>query len=165
MKQRHVYSCSDVRIAHLAVVRARDAGVEDADISLIARSDIELERIADERKLAETDFAQAAIRGAGYGGAAGLLAGVAAIVVAPLGLTVAGVAAVGLAGAMVGTWASALVGASVPDPVRQKFDDEIQAGRVLVVIDAEELALSRADAAFAGLGIERLDYDVPTAIG
>jgi len=165
VKQRHVYSSRDVAGAQRAVARAREAGVADADISLIARSDIELERIADERKLTETDFTHAAIRGAGYGGAAGLLAGVAAVVVAPLGLTLAGVAAIGLAGAVVGSWASALVGASVPDPVRQKFDDEIQAGRVLIVIDAEEPTLARADAAMTELGIERLDYDRPTAIG
>ena len=30
------------------------------------------------------------------------------------------------------------MGAALPDPVHQQFDDEISAGRVLVVVDADE---------------------------
>ena len=63
------------------------------DILLIARSDIELESIPNERKEADTDLMPAALRGAGYGGAAGLLAGLAAVVITPIGLTLAGAAA------------------------------------------------------------------------
>lgn len=78
------------------------------------------------------------MRGVGVGGATGLLAGLAAMVFTPLGITVAGAAAIGAIGALVGGWSSALMGAALPDPVRQQFDDEISAGRVLVVVDADE---------------------------
>jgi hypothetical protein len=39
-------------------------------------------------------------------------------------------------GALVGAWSSALVGASVPNETRRKFEDEIEAGRTLLVIDS-----------------------------
>lgn len=65
---------------------------------------------------------------------------------------------------MVGSLSSALLGATVPDPVRQQFDEEIQAGRVLVVLDAEQPVLDAAGDALAALGLRRLPYEAPTAL-
>ena len=45
MKVRRVYSTSSLPAAQTAIRDIRDAGIEDDDISLIARSDIELERV------------------------------------------------------------------------------------------------------------------------
>ena len=45
----------------------------------------------------------------------------------------------------VGTWVSALLGSTVDDPVRRKFEGEIKAGRILVVLDAEDPQLPAAD--------------------
>jgi len=84
--------------------------------------------------------------------------------VPPLGITLAGAAAVGVAGAMVGSLASALLGASVPDPVRQAFDDEIQAGHILLVIDAEPEVLDVAGAAIVRLGLRPLPYESTSAL-
>ena len=149
MKVRRVYSTSSLPAAQTAIRDIRDAGIEDDDISLIARSDIELERVPEHQKEAPTDFKHAALRGAGLGGATGLLAGLAAVAFPPLGLTIAGVALTTLGGAAVGTWASALVGASLPDPIRRRFEEEIEAGRILIVIDGEGEALERAEAALS----------------
>ena len=63
MKTRHVFSVPDLAAARAAMDAARRAGVADDDISLIARSDIELENIPEERKVVEGDFYPAAIRG------------------------------------------------------------------------------------------------------
>lgn len=68
-----------------------------------------------------------------------------------------------LAGALVGTWSSALVGATVPDPVRRQFEDEIEAGRVLVVIDAEEQELHNAESALVSAGATPLPYEAASA--
>ena len=75
MKIRHVFSVADVASARQAMQAARQAGLADDDLSLIARADIELEEIPDKRKLASTDFMPAAIRGAATGGTAGFVAG------------------------------------------------------------------------------------------
>lgn len=164
MKVRRVYSTSSLPAAQTAIRDIRDAGIEDDDISLIARSDIELERVPEHQKEASTDFKHAALRGAGLGGATGLLAGLAAVAFPPLGLTIAGVALTTLGGAAVGTWASALVGASLPDPIRRRFEDEIEAGRILIVIDGEGEALERAEAALSAAGAVHLPYDEPSAL-
>jgi hypothetical protein len=74
------------------------------------------------------------------------------------------VAGLTVAGALTGGWASALVGASVPDPVRRKFEDEIEAGRILVVLDGDKDLLVRAEPALARAGGTPLPFDEPTAL-
>jgi len=163
MKTRHVFRTQDVAQARSAVLALQEQGVVFDDISLVARSDIELDRIPDGLKEADSDFKPAGLRGIGIGGATGLLAGLAAVVFAPIGITLAGAAAVGALGALVGGWSSALMGSALPDPVRQQFDDEISAGRILVLVDAEEAAQARVTSALAAIGVPRLDYEAPTA--
>ncbi|PXV55835.1 Protein of unknown function [Dyella jiangningensis] len=143
---------------------ARRAGVDNDAISLIARSDIELETVPDERKVVEGDFYPAAIRGVTGGAVVGLLAGLVAVAVPPLGLTLAGVGMTTLAGAAVGGWATALAGSAVPDPVRREFEGEIEQGRILVVLDAEKNVLERADAAVQQAGVRRMPFDKPTVM-
>ncbi len=164
MKIRHVFSTPDLDTAREAMAAARAAGIDDDCILLVARSDIELESIPNERQEADSDFIPAALRGAGYGGAAGLLAGLVAVVITPIGLTLAGAGAIALAGAMVGGWASALVGSSLADPVRRKFDDEIQAGNILMVIDASKETLASAEPAIVGAGATPLPFEATTAL-
>ncbi|HBN52619.1 hypothetical protein CQ393_00050 [Stenotrophomonas sp. MYb238] len=164
MKKRHVFSASGLPLAEQAMAAARQAGVENDDILLVARSDIEKHAIPDKRKMADTDLMGAVGRGAGYGAATGLLAGLVAVAVPPLGITLAGAAAVGLAGAMVGSLGSALLGATVPDPVRQTFDDEIQAGNILLVIDGEQEVLDAAAPAIVALGLRPLPYESTSAL-
>ena len=164
MKTRHVFSVPDLATAQLAIRAAREAGLTNDNLSLIARSDIELESIPDRHKEASTDFLPAAMRGAATGGAAGLVAGLAAIAFPPLGVTLAGAALLTAGGAAVGTWVSALVGSTVEDPVRRRFEDEIQAGRILVVLDAEDPHLPAAEAAIRAAGATPLDYEATTAL-
>lgn len=164
MKTRHVFSVPDLATAQLAIRAAREAGLTNDNLSLIARSDIELESIPDRHKEASTDFLPAAMRGAATGGAAGLVAGLAAIAFPPLGVTLAGAALLTAGGAAVGTWVSALVGSTVEDPVRRRFEDEIQAGRILVVLDAEDPQLPAAAAAIRAAGATPLPYEATTAL-
>ena len=163
MKTRHVFAAAGVTSAHQAIAAARAHGIRDDDLSLIARSDIELDRIDDERKQVAMDFIPAALRGTVGGGAAGLLAGLVALAIPTMGVTLAGAGAIALLGAMVGTWSSALVGASIPDEVRRKFEDEIQAGRVLVVVDGDRALLPEAEAAILATGARPLPYEATTA--
>ena len=164
MKSRHVFVTRDVIQARDALLALREQGVGVDDISLVARSDIELDRIPDDLKEADTDFLPAAMRGLGIGGATGLLAGLAAVVFTPVGITLAGAAAVGALGALVGGWSSALMGSALPDPVRQQFDDEISAGRILLLVDAEPDVQPRLQLALAAVGARRLDYEAPSAM-
>jgi hypothetical protein len=156
MKTRCVFSTPDLAAARAAMSAARQAGIPDNDISLIAREDIELQQIPDHLMVGRTDFYPAAARGAACGGGAGLLLGLIAVAVPPLGVTLAGGAAIALAGAAVGCWTGALVGTDVPDAVHRKFKDEIDAGRILVIIDATRDNLSAACPGVLATGAKHL---------
>jgi hypothetical protein len=165
MKTRRVFSTPDLVSARAAMQAAREAGIHDDDISLVARSDIEVGHIPNKRKEADSDFVPAALRGAVFGGLAGLLAGAIAVLIFPsVGMTWAGAGLVALAGALIGMFASSLVGSALPDPVRQKFDGEIKAGRILVLVDGAAELLPAVEAAVTRTGALALPFDAPTAL-
>jgi hypothetical protein len=164
MKTRYVFSTPSLSAAQAAMHAARNAGIDDEDISLIARDDIELDQIADHRLVDHNDSNPAAVRGIGLGGGTGLLLGVIAVAVPPLGLTLAGVAAMTVAGAAMGAWAGALVGFNVPDAVSRSFEEQIKAGHILVVVDGESDRLSAASPAIEATGAVPLPFDEPTAM-
>lgn len=53
------------------------------------------------------------------------------------------------------------MGSALPNPVRQQFQDEIDAGRVLVLVDTEDEARATVDQAMASVQASRLDYGAP----
>lgn len=164
MQVRHVFSTPDLPTAQAVLDAARAGGISNDCLSVVARSDIEMESISNDLQQADSDFIPAALRGAGYGGAVGLLAGLVAVAVTPIGLTLAGAAAATAAGAAVGSWASSLVGGALPDPVRAKFDDEIKAGRILVLIDASKDKLANVEPGMLAAGATPLPFEATTAL-
>jgi hypothetical protein len=163
MKTRRIYSTPNLAAAQAALAAAHEAGIERDSLSLIARSDIEMEAVPDDLREAHTDMVPQPARAAG-GGAMGLVAGLAAVAIPPLGITLAGAGIMAAVGALVGSWSSALMGATVPDPVRRRFEDEIEAGRILLVVDAEDGELPRAEAAVLRAGAAPMPYDAPSAV-
>lgn len=164
MHVRHVFSTPDLPTAQAVLDAARAGGLTDHCLSVVARSDIEMESVHADLQEAETDFIPAALRGAGYGGAVGLLAGLVAVAVTPIGITLAGAAAVAAGGALLGSWTSSIVGGALPDPVRAKFDDEIKAGRILVLIDASREKLADIEPAMLAAGATPLPFESTTAL-
>lgn len=164
MKTRHVFSTPDITAAEAAVNALRQAGVADDDISLVARHDIETAEIEDNRLEHGSDFGGGAVKGLLAGGGSGLLVGLVAIGFPPIGITLAGAAALTAAGAAVGSWAGMLAGSAAPSPVRRKFEEEIEAGRVLVAVDGEEEELATADATLQALGATPLPFEALSAI-
>ncbi len=164
MKHRRVFSTTDILKAQGAVAAARQAGALDEDISLVARSDIEMQLVPDKRHDVNMDLAPGAVRGAIGGGSMGLVAGLLAMVIPPLGITVAGAAIFTMAGAVMGSWSGALMGSAIPNEVRRTFEAEIEAGRVLVVIDAEPEIVANIEAAVQATGAQELPYDSISAV-
>jgi len=164
MKKRHVFATHDLAAAKAVVRAARDQGVDRRCITVEARKDIEVHRISDERKNVSMDFIPAALRGTVLGAASGLLLGIVAYWVPALGLGWGGVFALAGLGALIGTWASVLAGSAVPDEVRRTFGREIEDGRILVVIDAEQAEFSAIEPALLQAGAVRLPYEASTAL-
>lgn len=164
MKTRHVFVTDTVAEATAAIAAARRAGVGEHDISLIADSSIEMQEIPDDLRNAESDFMPAAARGAMAGGSVGLIGGLVGVVVPPIGLTVVGVAAITLIGAAVGSWVTSLVGSMVPDEVHRRFESEIRAGRILLVVDETPDAMPAVESALREAGAEQLPYEATSAL-
>lgn len=163
MKMKRVYRIPMQEMA-TAISVVRRAGVPDEDIALIARSDIEMEVIPEQFRNASTDFVPAALKGAATGGTAGLVAGLVALAIPTFGVTLIGAAAIAAAGVAAGTFSSALVGSSLPDPVRRTFEDEIKAGNVLMTVDAAEADLPRIEAALRAVGSTPLPFEEASAM-
>lgn len=164
MKLRHVFSVPDLATAARALAAARQAGAADDEISLIARSDIEIQSIPDARIDISSDMIPAAMKGMAGGAATGVVAGLAAMAFPPLGITIAGAALAGLAGAAVGGWSSALIGSTVENPVRRRFEEEIEAGQILVVIDSPEERMAPIRDAIEGAGGRAMPFEAVSAL-
>lgn len=164
MNLRRVFSTANMRSARAAMSAARVSGIADGCISLIAREDIELEQIPDDRQGPKDDATPSALRGVAYGGASGLLLGLIAVAVPPLGVTLAGAAAATAAGAAFGGWMGQMVGFDVPDAVSRKFKDEIAAGRIMVIVDGSKEELAAAEPAITATGATLLPFDAPSAL-
>ena len=164
MKKRHVFATPDVATAETVLREARRLGVGRECIFLEARSDIELRRIDDDRKNVSMDIIPAAWHGTIYGAAAGLVAGLLAMYIPFFGVSLGGAFALLVVGALVGTWASVLVGSALPDEVRRTFASEIESGQVLVVIDAEPEEFEQIESALARVGATRLPFETTTAL-
>lgn len=136
--KRYIYAFDSLDPARAAVTRLRQSGVEEKCISLIANSNIQMEQIPDRYLDASTDFVPAVERGVAIGGITGLVAGLISMVIPPFGIALGGGALLAFAagGALVGAWSASLAGASVPDNVRRQFEDEIEKGRILLVVDS-----------------------------
>ncbi len=163
MDHRRVFSTTNVETAAKAIAAARAIGIPDEQISLIARSDIQIEKIPDDRIDATTDTVPAALRGAATGGALGVVGGLVAMAIPPIGITVAGVALMTALAAGVGAWSSALFGSAVPNSVRQRFETEIEQGHILIVVDHEGDE-AQLNSAMTAVGAGVLPFDQPSAV-
>lgn len=147
MKTRHVYAIDSLPRLTNAMDAARACGVADDDLAVVARHDIELRIDPD------------APEPAPHGQLTGLLAGLTAITVPTLGVSVAGAGLINLIGNAFGGWVPALAGDTVDDEVRRRYHDEVEAGRILLVVDAEPALHTRVETALREHGATRVDSD------
>ncbi len=52
----------------------------------------------------------------------------------------------------------------MPDPVRRRFEETIEAGQILLVIDADKEALARAEPAVVHAGATPLPYEAASVM-
>ena len=138
MSSKLIFTVPDVDTCEKAVDLLRGDGITEDDIAIIGNSHKDLSNLPDGGTL-ENDSVPALQRGATIGGSVGLLGGLSAILIAP-GLVVAG-AAVALAtvgGASVGALGAALTGGSVPNSRLREYEESIEQGSLLLVVDVED---------------------------
>jgi hypothetical protein len=137
--KRYVYAFETSAAAMAAVDYLSSHGIDKERVSLIARSDISEKELPDGLIDVSMDFAPAIKRGALFGAATGLVIGIVVPLVPAVGLSISAFELIAfvIGGALIGTWSASMIGAEVPNKLRRTFQDEIDAGRTLVVIQSE----------------------------
>lgn len=136
--RRLYFMIPDVHSAKTIIDELLLARIEERRLHLVAKdhSELEKEKLPEASLLQESDFVPALERGLALGGATGLVAGLAAVIL-PTGLILGGGAVLGtsLLGAGLGAWISSMIGISAPNSRLKRFEEEIDTGQILLLID------------------------------
>lgn len=129
--------------ASRAIEDLKSHGFLTEDISVIARNKRDVEAISDETGTkAPEGMASGAATGGILGGVTGLLAGIGALAIPGIGpIIAAGPIAATLTGAAVGAGTGGLVGGliglGIPADEAESYDNYVDEGRILVIVDAD----------------------------
>ena len=144
MRRRIYFLLPSVEVARVIVDELLLARIEERHLHIVAREGTALEGLPQARLAQSSDLVPALQRGTAAGGAAGLLAGVAAVTFPPAGLTLGVGALLGLTafGAGFGAWMSSMVGIGLPSSRIDHYRAAIDAGQLLLMVD---VARNRVD--------------------
>lgn len=137
MKKKLCFLAPDLERAKLIIDDLRSAGYTDTAINVIANENIPLEDVPEADLRHGSDLVNAAKRGAATGGTIGALAGLVFVAFPPAGLALGGGAILGgaAAGAGFGVWASTLVGISATNSEIKEYQEAIDEGSILIIVD------------------------------
>ncbi|HEY9144315.1 MAG TPA: hypothetical protein VIM90_09805 [Arenimonas sp.] len=145
-ENRSVFAVDDLARLEDALTAAREAGIADDDIALVARHDIELEL---DPEASDPDE---------HGRARGLLAGLSAVTVPTLGVSLAGAGMLNLLGSNLAGWTGHAAGDHANDDVRERYRALVESGALLVVVQADSAEChAAAHAAMVAAGARPLD--------
>jgi hypothetical protein len=134
MRRRLYFVLPDVESAKRTADDLLLARVEDRYMRFLARRGTELEPLHEAGYLDKSDVVHAAAVGLAIGAIIGALAG--AAVVAYEGMSSKAAVLLGmLIGAPLGGWMASMAGAAVPNSRLKQFDADLEAGRVLLMVD------------------------------
>jgi len=135
--RRLYFLMPDITLTHELVKELLLSHVEERYIHVIAKEGIPMEDLPEASLLQKSDFIPAIERGLALGAVTGLAAGMVAMAFPPAGLVLGGgaVFAMGAASAGIGGWLSSMIGSSVPSSRLKKFEDAIDQGEILVLVD------------------------------
>ncbi|MEK8132496.1 general stress protein [Paenibacillus filicis] len=132
------------------IEQLKSDGYHSEHISIIGRDPEELETIGqDTGSHVETGAVTGAATGGMVGGVTGLLAGIGALAIPAIGpILAAGPIAATLAGAALGAGAGGIVGSliglGIPEDEARTYDDYIRQGKILVLVESDDLHDPRA---------------------
>lgn len=145
--KRLCFLSPDLEHARNVVADLKQDGVAEKNIYALARSDLDMTGLPDGGP-DDDDFLPAFERGIGFGGVAGMFAGLLAMAFPPAGVIVAGggVLLTTVAGASMGAILSGIAGASYPNSRLKAFEENIKAGKILIMVDVpvEKVASTNA---------------------
>lgn len=159
--------------ASRAIEDLKSHGFLTEDISVIARNKRDVEAISDETGTkAPEGMASGAATGGILGGVTGLLAGIGALAIPGIGpIIAAGPIAATLTGVAVGAGTGGLVGGliglGIPEDEAESYDNYVDEGRILVMVDADNTRASDVYSIFRNHNSANADryMDAPNTTG
>jgi uncharacterized membrane protein YeaQ/YmgE (transglycosylase-associated protein family) len=113
------------------------ARIEDRHMHFLARRGTDLGELHEANYLHKTDAVHGAFTGLVIGGIVGVLVGLLLVYFPPGGMSVQLVAVLiaAFVGAALGIWISAMLGLQVPNSQLKGFEQELEAGKILLMLD------------------------------
>lgn len=137
MRKRMYFLLPDVSRAQSVFKELLLARIHERNVHLIAKEGTALGDLPEATVLQKSDALHGAGVGLVAGAATGALAGAAVLLFPPSGLAMGlgVVLAMSLLGAVMGVWVSGMIGASTPSTHLEAFNDEIERGKILLIVD------------------------------
>lgn len=137
--KRLCFLSPDHERASAVVNDLKGAGIAEKHIYVVARSNEVLDDLPDGGP-EDDDFLPAYERGLAFGGVTGLFLGLAAMAFPPVGIVVGGggVLLIGAMGASLGGFMTGLAGAAFPSSRLKAFEEELDAGKLLIMVDVDK---------------------------
>lgn len=133
--KRLCFLLPDIDSAHGVVDDLRSAGFVDEDIYVLAKDTVPLGDLPDAGMIEKSDFYPQLTRGLAAGGAVGAIGGLIAMRLAGVALGGGAVLLFGLIGAGLSGLLAASAGAAFPNSRLQEFEEAIEEGHVLVMVN------------------------------
>lgn len=137
MRRRIYWLLPDLPSARRAMNDLLLARIDESHIHFVAREGADMTGLHAANLLQTSDVIRAAQAGLVIGGLTGLVAGMVAAMFPIIGdMPQWGMVAVlGFAGGMLGAWVSSMIGCSTPSSRLRRFQDAIQRGSLLLMVD------------------------------
>lgn len=138
MRRRRLYFLlPDVQRARTVFKELLLARIEERHVHVLAREGMALGDLPEATLLQKSDAVHATGLGLVVGGATGAAAGMLVMLFPPSGLAMglSVVLAMALLGAVMGIWVSGMIGSSAPNTHLAAFRDDIERGKVLMIVD------------------------------
>jgi uncharacterized membrane protein YeaQ/YmgE (transglycosylase-associated protein family) len=137
MRRRLYFLLPDVESAKRTADDLLLARVDDRHMRFLSKRGTALDPLHEAGYLDKTDMVHGAVVGLALGGIIGALAGALVVAYPPDGISPKLVAVlIGmLVGAPLGAWVASMVGAAVPNSRLKQFHADLDAGRVLMMVD------------------------------
>jgi hypothetical protein len=135
MRRRLYFILPDVDSAKRTADDLLLARVEDRHMRFLARRGTELEPLHEAGYLDKTDVVHGVAVGLALGAVIGALAGAAVVAYEGMSEKLIAVLIGMLVGAPLGGWMASMAGAAVPNSRLRQFDADLEAGRVLLMVD------------------------------
>ena len=137
MKRRLYFLLPDINRTQQAVNELVLSHVEERHIHVLAKEGATLDELPEATLFQKSDLIHGMELGLSIGGLTGALVGLLAVTLAPSSLAVNGGAllACTLAGALIGVWASGMIGINVPNSRLKAFEHALEEGQILLMVD------------------------------